>query len=1458
MTANFTGTPPNDQCAGAVTLTSGVTNSVNTANATSTGDPTPSCGSGVGKGVWYKVTPANSGMVTVSTCGSDYDTVLAIYTGSCGSLTAVSGGCDDDGGCGPNTSAVSFSGTSGTTYYILAGGFSGASGNLKIFATPSCVSAGVRVSSVSPSSWNTTSPISGGMTAQLWNESGCPNCVDYVTVGIRDSAGNWVGGEPQVILAGVTATTCSPGDTFPGRTFSGLAVPTTPGNYTVWAELSLVLNSADAISTFKSRYPTTVNEIERVVGPLTMPVQVTVQPNPSGRSFSVDGTDYTSSQTFSWTPGSTHTIATISPQSGGTGVQYVWSSWSDGGAMSHTVSPSSGTTYTANFTTQYYLTMNAGTGGGVSPGSGWYNSGERVSISATPNTGYTFSGWTGSGSGSYSGSGNPAAVTMNGPITETASFSQGNISVTVQPNPSGRSFTVDGTTYTNAQTFSWVPGSSHPIDTTSPQSGGTGIQYLWSNWSDGGAMSHTVSPNSGTNYTVNFTTQYYLTMSAGTGGSVSPSGGWFNSGASVSISATANGGYTFSGWTGSGSGSYSGNSSSTSVTMNGPITETADFTSTQGTTAYVTNTVLGTVRSNYAGFVGMRIGVGASPITVTALGRIFVSGNSNTHRVKLVHAPNGPDVAGGSVSLGMSGGTAGQFKYASLSSPVVLAAGATYYVVSQETFGGDAWCDVNTTVTTTSVATELSGVYGLGDGGWTWTGFAGRTYGPVNFQYAPTTPTGYVTSTVLGTVRNNYSGFVGMRISVGASPITVTALGRIFVNGNSNTHTIKLVNAATGGDVAGGSVSLGMSGGTAGQFKYANLSSPVGLAAGATYYVVSEETFGGDAWCDVDTTVTTTSVATDLSGVYGLGAGGWTWTGFAGRTYGPVNFQYAPTTPTSYVTSTVLGTVRNNYSGFVGMRISVGASPITVTALGRIFVNGNSNTHTIKLVNAATGGDVAGGSVSLGMSDGTPGQFKYASLSSPVMLAAGTTYYVVSQETLGGDAWCDVDTAVTTTPVATELSGVYGLGAGGWTWTGFAGRTYGPVNFQYATTPPAGYVTSTVLGTVRSNYTGFVGMRISVGASPITVTALGRIFVNGNSNTHTVKLVNAATGSDVAGGSVSLGMSGGTLGQFKYASLSGPVVLAAGATYYVVSQETSGGDAWCDVDSTVSTTSVATELSGIYGLGAGAWTPTGFAGRTYGPVDFQYATTPPPGYVTSQVLGTVRSNYTGFVGMRIGVGASQITVTALGRIFISGNSNTHTVKLVNATDGNDVAGGSVSLNMSGGTVGQFKYASLSGPVVLAAGATYYVVSQETLGGDAWCDVNTTVTTTSAATELSGVYGLGAGGWTSTGFAGRTYGPVDFQYSSGFLSAKTRVPAEAPAEGRVNVIVEGVLSGNRDIVFQLSGWVGKRYVVESSADLINWLPLKTIVMSSDEIELHDSGAANQQFYRLLPMPDQAEP
>ena len=164
-------------------------------------------------------------------------------------------------------------------------------------------------------------------------------------------------------------------------------------------------------------------------------IQVVVKTNHPGVRFTVDKNVFTSSQTFLWQPGSHHTITTTSPQGAGSGARYVWARWSGGGAMSHTITATQNTTYTATFATQYYLKMRHGINGSVSPPSGWRRKGKTISIYATARNGYLFNRWIGSGSGSFSGRRISASVVMNGPTTETAAFIQ-SASPTPTPAPS--------------------------------------------------------------------------------------------------------------------------------------------------------------------------------------------------------------------------------------------------------------------------------------------------------------------------------------------------------------------------------------------------------------------------------------------------------------------------------------------------------------------------------------------------------------------------------------------------------------------------------------------------------------------------------------------------------------------------------------------------------------------------------------------------------------------------------------------------------------------------------------------------------------------------------------------------------------------------------------------------------------------------------------------------------------
>jgi hypothetical protein len=151
--------------------------------------------------------------------------------------------------------------------------------------------------------------------------------------------------------------------------------------------------------------------------------------------------------------------------------------------------------------------------------------------------------------------------------------------ITVQTSPAGLSFTVDGTTYTSAQIFQWVPGSPHQISTSSPQAGGPGTQYAFNNWSDGGAISHSIAsaPASATIYTATFDTQYQLTTSVAPPGSgtVTPaSGSFFSANVPVSLQAVANPGNAFVNWTGP---VAAANSASTTVTLTAPTSVMANF-----------------------------------------------------------------------------------------------------------------------------------------------------------------------------------------------------------------------------------------------------------------------------------------------------------------------------------------------------------------------------------------------------------------------------------------------------------------------------------------------------------------------------------------------------------------------------------------------------------------------------------------------------------------------------------------------------------------------------------------------------------------------------------------------------------------------------------------------------------------------------------------------------------------
>jgi LasA protease len=124
-------TVTNDECGQAVAITPPFTHSISTTAATSVSDPSHSCGGSTANSVWYRHNATSTRQVVVDTIGSGYDTILAVYSGSCGTLTPVT--CNDD--YSGTQSRVTFQSTPGTTYYVMASSYFAGGGALTVNAS---------------------------------------------------------------------------------------------------------------------------------------------------------------------------------------------------------------------------------------------------------------------------------------------------------------------------------------------------------------------------------------------------------------------------------------------------------------------------------------------------------------------------------------------------------------------------------------------------------------------------------------------------------------------------------------------------------------------------------------------------------------------------------------------------------------------------------------------------------------------------------------------------------------------------------------------------------------------------------------------------------------------------------------------------------------------------------------------------------------------------------------------------------------------------------------------------------------------------------------------------------------------------------------------------------------------------------------------------------------------------
>ncbi len=357
-----------------------------------------------------------------------------------------------------------------------------------------------------------------------------------------------------------------------GSAFSIAATPSTDVHF--WAA-----GVYAPTNTTRNYWKTWVNQVAAWA---TLPVTFTATGLPAGTAWSVTiNGQLVSSTNRSITveePNGSYTYTVLSPITGTAGARYLAAT-----SAGTFLVAASAVTVTADYLAQYQVATTAGAmgGGTVYPGANWYDAGSAVTLSALAYSGFQFEGWTGVGAGSYTGPANPAQVTVGSPISEVASFwvaATYPVTFVESGLPADTNWTVTANGLANSSSGPTVvfnePNGSYTYTVSTPVPGSSQVDYFATNAS--GSFDLQGAP---LRVPAVYEAEYALTASVAVPGTgvVSPSTGWFVAGTSVNLSALANAGELFVGWTGAGAGSYTGAANPAPVVMNAPITETAQF-----------------------------------------------------------------------------------------------------------------------------------------------------------------------------------------------------------------------------------------------------------------------------------------------------------------------------------------------------------------------------------------------------------------------------------------------------------------------------------------------------------------------------------------------------------------------------------------------------------------------------------------------------------------------------------------------------------------------------------------------------------------------------------------------------------------------------------------------------------------------------------------------------------------
>jgi hypothetical protein len=147
-----------------------------------------------------------------------------------------------------------------------------------------------------------------------------------------------------------------------------------------------------------------------------------------------------------------------------------------------------------------------------------------------------------------------------------------------------------------------------------------------------------------------------------------------------------------------------------------------------------------------------------------------------------------------------------------------------------------------------------------------------------------------VTGQTLGSARNDYTGSVGFQFKC-ASNATCRALGRWVLPGNTQSHVVALCSLS--GAVLASTI-VPTVGAVPGGFAYANLATPYSMTSGTTYLVLSQESFAGDQFYDLNTTIFPSGLAVDVQNEYGNGLLPSVLWGFGVNSAGAIDNAYGP------------------------------------------------------------------------------------------------------------------------------------------------------------------------------------------------------------------------------------------------------------------------------------------------------------------------------------------------------------------------------------------------------------------------------------------------------------------------------------------------------------------------------------------------------------------------------------